>query len=293
MLTKEINEHICFNYKVYLKKIYPTQNIQTWHNSACAFIHFLNQKEILYSFINENLIRDYIEYLQRTKHSINYINSLISGLRKFYKYLLNNKFITNDIYINCYRIKKLDRPRRTKKEQLLTIRDLNILIRRMMLYSHIRNPYKIKTILYFMFYTGIINQELIHLKRSDIDLNKCSVNVRKTSRLTPRTVYFPESVKKLLKLYFESEKENINAFNISLRVISSIGTRLRKYRVLGKIFSFTLLRHSYVRMLAKKKIDILVLQKLAGFKSLVSPSYYYELSNEEIENIYKTTITTA
>jgi len=293
MLTKEINQHIAYNYKLYLKRKYPNQNIQPWHNGACAFIHYLNDKELLYSCLDKSIVKQYITYLQEQKYSINYINSLLNGLRKFYKYLFENKFIKKDKYLDCYSVQKIERPHQTKKEELFTIRDLNILINRMMLYSHIGNPYKIKTILYFMFYTGIINQELIKLKRSDIDLEKCSADIKETSRLMPRTVYFPEVVKTLLKLYFNSEKEVTNAFNITSKVMGSIGTQLGKYKVLSKKFSFTLLRHSYIRMLAKNKIDILVVRRLAGFKTIESASYYYEPTELEVENIYKTKITTS
>lgn len=288
MLTTEINNHIVYNYKLYLKKTHSTRNMQPWYNSACSFIKYLNNMEILYNTINKSVIGQYVDYLKDKEKSIKYINNLIVGLRIFYKYLYENKFISRSKYNECYLVKMISKDL-IQIGEIITIEELDELIKNMTQYFYwsMQNPYKLKSILYFMFYTGIVRQEIVKLKRDNIDLTRCLVNIVETQTYLPRIVYFPEIVKELLIKYFKSEKEIFNVFNMTYRQLGSIGNYLRRYKISGKTFTFTLLRRSFIKMLIKNNIDILTIQKLAGIKGINYLYPYFKSHKIDTETLYK------
>ena len=286
MLTTEINNHILYNYLLYLKKTYPNKNIKIWYSHGSTFIRYLNMINILYNCINKSLIKQYIEYvITKEEKKLGYVNNLISGLRTFYKYLYENKFINRSKYHECYLVKISNNSR--QHGTVITIEDLDDLIKNIILYSNIKNPYRIKTILYFMFYTGITNQEIVKLKRININLERRSVNIKETGKYLPRIVYFPEIVKELLIKYFESEKENINTFNTTVIELNHIGNRLRQYKIRGISFTFVLLRRSFIKMLIKNNLDAPTIARLSGIRDISYIFPYLEFSETKMEKLYK------
>ena len=65
----------------------------------------------------------------------------------------------------------------------------------------VKNPLKIKTIFYFMFYTGISVGEIDDIKRENIDLDKRTVKIYREKSKKERITFFTNNTKKLFNLW--------------------------------------------------------------------------------------------
>ena len=104
------------------------------------------------------------------------------------------------------------------------------------------NPLKIKTIFYFMFYTGIRVSEVVKLKRENFDFNKRTAKVYIKKTKEERLIVYTKEVNHLLDIYFSSEPEEENAFNIKLQALKKTFARLKPYFKNVNIYPH-LLRH--------------------------------------------------
>jgi len=147
-----------------------------------------------------------------------------------------------------------------------------------------QNPLKIKTIIYFMFYTGVRREELVKLKREHIDLTSREVKVYGKGK-EERIVFIPKEIKRLLESYFASENEKINAFNINYEALGQVFKKAKPY--FKKInFRPHLLRHGYATMLSNKGVNGTTLQRLMGHKDIRTTQRYIGAETKELKKIY-------
>jgi len=135
------------------------------------------------------------------------------------------------------------------------------------------NPLKVKTILYFMFWTGLRQGELLYLKRKNIDLKERTAIV-----LIPKTkkeliVIFPEDTANLMKLYFSIETEEENAFNLKMSTIKNIFLTLKPHfkdiRLRPHLF-----RHTHATEFMESGAGMKFLQDSLGHKNIQSTLRY-------------------
>jgi len=211
------------------------------------------------------------------------INNNMKAVRCFYNFLYDKGLCKKAMLNTINKIKLL--PIDHKIKDFITEEELNKIISAgMTLYDRI-TPHKLKTIFKFLFYTGLRRDELLNLKREDINLEEKTVTVRVPNKTRlERNVFFPKEVKELLAKYFPTEKEKDNAFNLSERTLRDLVEAMRDYT--KKNISIHTFRHSFANMLAKKGIDIRVAQKLLGHRSLQSTLIYYDPDAEICKSIY-------
>lgn len=144
---------------------------------------------------------------------------------------------------------------------------------------------KHKAILYFMFYTGVRGGEIEHIKRENFDFQNNIVKIYIPKTREERLVLFSEKVKAMIQTYFNSEPENINAFNINCRGVKSLFERYSPY---FKDINFHphLFRHSFSAMFLKNGGDISDLKDLLGHKSLNSTARYSRLKIDDLKKKY-------
>lgn len=90
-------------------------------------------------------------------------------------------------------------------------------------------PLKTKTVLYFMFYSGLRISEVASLKRSDFDLENKTVKIYSKKNKTERIIPYPKKIKDILEIYFDIEAEEKGAFNIRIGGINTIFQKLKPY----------------------------------------------------------------
>lgn len=146
--------------------------------------------------------------------------------------------------------------------------------------------HKVKTILYFMFYTGVRPHELYNLNRKDIDLKKCRAKILATKTSSERYIIFGDKkVKKLLVEYFKSEHEYYNAFNLKKSSIKNIFITLKRYFPNIKFRPY-LLRHSFATYMCKGRMDTAFLMKLMGHTNINTTLRYINTNIDNIQLVY-------
>ncbi len=147
------------------------------------------------------------------------------------------------------------------------------------------NPLKVKATLYFLFFTGIRESELLSLKRKDINLETRTAKIKIKKTKKENLVIFPEKVRDIIKHYFTIEPEKINAFNMTLGNIDYI------FRVLNPYFKnihlhIHLFRHSFATYLRSKNFGIEDIKELMGHKSIQSTMKYAHADINKIKEKY-------
>jgi integrase/recombinase XerD len=258
-----------------------------YYRYAQRFLTYCKKNNINHIIITDRQMENYFQYLKSLKLQNGSINNHIKGLKLFYKFLHGHNWINLDIgkLFHNLKILKVDR----KIKETFTIEELEEMIKftTMFSYSAISNL-KIKTIILFMFYTGVRLKEFLNLKRKDIDIDKLQAIIRiPTKNRNERIVLFTKEVAELIKQYYKEEpQENINTFNITKPKLKWLINSMKIHAPNKKPFSAHILRHSFANMLARNMIDIRIAQKLLGHKNIESTAIYYDPDIETIKQIY-------
>lgn len=242
-----------------------------YFNYISLFLKYCHEHNIDYNNINEGLLTD---FLNHGKYSANTTNLFIKSGRHFYKFLGVSDDKNEWIKIKYVRTTK-------RKPEYINEEELKELSKHL--------PNKLALVILFMYNTGIRREELLTLKRQNIDLmqNPCTVKVMgKGSK--ERFIYFsgkysPKLREKLME-YFQSEEEQTNAFNISLSQLNYACSKLNKYSIVTHIHPH-LFRHSYAKTMMGKGLPITYLSYMLGHSN-ISTTQAYTNPTEELIKAY-------
>lgn len=230
---------------------------------------FLSKVDI--NNINENTINNYFLELQ-DKYAKKTIHCYKDSIQTFLKFLKKD-------------IKLPKRSKLNKKiPQYITLKFFEKeLIPMVELIS--QKPLRDRALLYFLFFTGLRKSEIINLKREDFNLEERSVKVYISKTKEERIVFYTKKVRDLLKMYFSTEIETKNAFNINNNTISYL---LKKLNLYFKDINLHchLFRDSYSVHLLMQGIDISIVSELLGHHSIQSTMRYTRLRTEDLKKKY-------
>ena len=222
----------------------------------------------------ERLVYSYILYLKDNNYKENTINNNIKAIKH-----LSNCF---KIPFNK-KIKFVKVPKRLPEHIDLAYFEDRIIP--MIDEDMFKNPIKIKTILYFMFYTGVRKGELFSLKRDDFDFTNRTVKIYSKKTKEERTVVYPKKIKEMVEYYFRTEMEEENAFNLGKGGVKHI------FKILKPCFKDInlhshLLRHSFSIYVLENGVDLDTLKDLLGHKSILTTTIYTNKTVKKIKEIY-------
>jgi integrase len=213
------------------------------------------------------------------------INNTIKSIRFFYRWLIDRGLYKAEKLEDILKIKLLKEPIRV--HEYIDEGELKDLISMGMSFCYFMDPYKLKTILLFMYYTGLRKQEIVNLKRENFDFDKMTVYVKgKTKNRREREVPITKKLVKIIKEYFNKDKEVKNAFNVTGAQLRHLIKDLQDFMPSGRRLTVHMFRHSYGRMLARNKINVRIAQKLLGHKSIHSTLIYYDVTIDEAKQAY-------
>jgi site-specific recombinase XerD len=237
--------------------------------------------------ITENEIKDYFLYLKYTKKLSGSASAqAISGIKFLFEKTLDMKFKVFGIVKN---------PRGKKLPVILTRQELKTVLNKVRLLRY-------KACLTLIYTCGLRLHEAANISPADIDSERMIIHIKSGKGRKDRIVPLPKTTLYILRAHY---KNHLNPFFIfpapgrgehkeSTSTIplpdSSIQTVLKKaLRESGIIKNVSVhnLRHSYATHLLEAGIDIRIIQKYLGHKSISTTMIYTQLTSVINENVYE------
>lgn len=278
----------------YLKyeKNYSDYTCTNYKKDLCEYNSFLMENNLNYKKIKYDDTVKYLKFLNNKNNSKTSISRKLSALRSFYKYLVLNKEIDNNIFLLVSSPKKEKRiPKYINYNDLEKIFDYPN--------TNTKNGQREKVILEILYGAGVRVSELVNIKLKDIDINNKTILIfGKGSK--ERIVNFGDPAKESIKKYL-NEGRNLLLNGISSEYLivgnktKSLTTR-RIEQIINTIIEKTsiklnitphMFRHSFATHLLDQGCDLLVVQELLGHASLSSTEIYTYVSNERLREVYR------
>lgn len=152
----------------------------------------------------------------------------------------------------------------------------------------------IKTLLY----TGVRVTELIHIKLSDIDFDRCQMRINEGKGKKDRIVPYPTAFREILAIHVDNAKKNKQTFLFESswkkpytdRGIRKILAQYTEKAGIEHSISPHKLRHFLFTWMKKRGVDDALLQPYSGHESRASLEIYSKLSLNDAQPVYDSKI---
>ncbi len=152
----------------------------------------------------------------------------------------------------------------------------------------------IKTLLY----TGVRVTELIHIKLSDIDFDRCQMRINEGKGKKDRIVPYPTSFREILAIHVDNSKKNKQTYLFESswkkpytdRGIRKILAQYTQKSGIEHSISPHKLRHFLFTWMKKQGVDDALLQPYSGHESRQSLEIYSKLSLNDAQPVYDSKI---
>ena len=272
-----------------IDKGYSSNTIESYRNDLEKFVKFYSNKNIK-DITNEDL-KKYIKYLNEEGLNEKSISRNVSCLKSFYKFLVIEKFITNNVSDSLFlpKIRKA-LPNILTEEEVLKLLDIELIT---------PFDYRNKAMLELMYATGLRVSELVKVKLQDIDFNDDIIRTfgkGSKERIIPIVEYAKEYLKKYIELYRPLLLIKGNSDYVFINNHGSNMTRQGFFKIIKKIakekdikseISPHTLRHSFASHLLKYGADLRTIQELLGHSDISTTQIYTHISHEELKKNYE------
>jgi integrase/recombinase XerD len=258
-----------------------------YYNIMRIFLYYLEEQKIDHMKLSQEIITNFFN--SHPEYSKNTLTQFIKAGRSFYSQFL--QVPKEESHWN--NIKYLKIPRRTPK--FLTPEELGEIISKFCSYENrLMSPSKARVFINFMYMTGLRKNELLKLKRSDIDLGNGDKKSKCTIKLIgkgdkERFVYFSDKfspgLRQQLIDYFNTEPEETNAFNLSWAKLTYLVKKMNKYLTERKITPH-MFRHSFAKYLLDNGVPITYISKMLGHSKIETTMIYLNPTEEQIKNCF-------
>ena len=237
--------------------------------------------------IKEDSINKYISYLFETKLKSSSVNRKISSIKSFYLFLIKKSIIAMSP------ISEVISPKQEKYlpssmsedevDKLLNSPDSNIKIEK-----------RDKAMIEMLYATGMRISELVNLKITDVDMQRCVVKVLgKGSK--ERLIPFGEEAYEALNNYLsdrdESSSKEVFLSNRKTKISRvAFWHRIKFYLVrenLKQTISPHTLRHAFATHLLNRGADLRSVQLLLGHSDLSTTQIYTHIAKQRLSDVLK------
>lgn len=276
-------------FKTYLliDKKYSNNTIISYENDLKKFNYYTNKS---ISLISKQDILDVLKKLHDENLSNASINHFITSVRSFYKFLIINKLVKENV------MDFIATPKRDKHlPKVLSEEEINKLLN---ISLHNAFDYRNKAILELMYATGLRAGELTELKINDIDLNMAVVRTigkGRKERIIPLgdyalyylKIYLSEYRSQLLKRTLSDYLFlNNHGRKLSRQGLFKIIQSLAHQQQIKKEISPHTLRHSFATHLLNGGADLRSIQELLGHSDISTTQIYTHISNQRLNKDY-------
>ena len=265
--------------------------LQSYKRDLKQFKQYIDKKEVSYNKANEEVMQNYIEYLEKLGKKPSTISRCIASIRSFYQYELKNKKIKKDP------TKNIQSPKVEKRTPcVLTSKEVELLLEQPkdVDLKGIRD----KAMLEFAYATGMRVTEIISLDIDDINFKEGFVNCRKAKKA--RIIPLGKMSIKALKEYVdhardilikdENEKAlfvNVNCQRLTRKGFWKIIKYYNEQAHIEKDITPHVLRHSFATHLLQNGADLKAIQTMLGHSDISSTQVYMQFQNDGIKDIYQ------
>jgi len=229
------------------------------------------------SQISADQIKEFLHKLQQDGKSWSTINMTMSACNLLY----------TDTLQQIEKVQKLKRPRLIRKlPVVLSVEEVALLLEAIKNLKH-------KAIVATLYSSGMRVGELISLKINDIDSKRGRISIRDPKGNRDREVPLSNKLIVLLRQYYRAYRPQEYLFNgqskskeISPYSCSSVRNILKrnlKKAGIDKNISSHTMRHSYATHLLNKGIDVRIIQRLLGHKSVKTTMIYCHLASDQFD----------
>ncbi len=280
-------------YLDYLKyqKNYSEYTVISYCNDIVEYLNYLDTEALDFKKVEYSDIRFYLMFLKDNKEDNNAsIDRKLSALRGFYKFLANEKIVSNNVF------SLINGPKKEKKlpryfeynelEELFLVPDRSTILGQRDL-----------LLLELLYATGVRVGELVNIKVGDIDLTSRSILILGKGN-KERIVTYGEYCEEILKEYLNDgyvrlnlgREEylflNKNGKQLTERGVRYILDQIIKKTSLNKNISPHMLRHSFATHLLNEGCDLLTVQKLLGHESIKATQIYTHVTTDRLKEVY-------
>ncbi len=275
------------------QKMYSLNTKKNYEIDINEFMNYLKDKEINYTDVNYEFIKEYLVFMYNKKYKRNTIARKLSSLRSFYKYLFNNNIIKTNPF------KYVKTPKKEKMlPKYLSVVDLETIFNVPNLNFNLGQ--RDRLILEILYATGIRVGELVEIKVSDIDFFNKEIKVNGKGN-KQRIVEFGDYCFEYINLFLNDGREKIlkkhnktssyliindHGDKITTRGVELLIDKIIKKAALKRKVTPHMLRHTFATHLLNEGCDILTVKELLGHESLESTQIYTHVSNEHLRKVY-------
>jgi len=275
---------------------YSSHTVDSYQNDLTQFSAFLTQTrpqgEIQLKDAGHNEIRSWIISLMEDGLDPRSVNRKMAALRTYFKFLLKRDVITIDPTTRLSALKTSKKLPSFVKEKELTG-----LLGQLELddtFSGKRN----KLVLEILYGTGIRLSELIHLKKSDINLKEGLIKVL-GKRNKERIIPLPAELISVMEDYTISREKALGEYTgDDFLVVTDKGRKtypMYIYRIVNRflaLFTTTdkksphVLRHTFATHLLNRGADLNAVKDLLGHSSLAATQVYTHNTIEKLKAVF-------
>ncbi len=266
--------------------------LQSYRRDLEQFKNYIALKEKKYNKIEEQDIKDFLEYLveeQNKKPST--ISRMIASIRSFYQYEVKIKKVVKDPTEN------IQSPKIEKKTPcVLTSEEVDLLLKQPG--NDDLKGIRDKAMLEFAYATGMRVTEIISLDVEDVNIEQEVVRCRNENRTRniPLGKMALNAVKDYLngarQVLVKTEKEkalfvNLNGKRLTRQGFWKIIKYYQEQAHIEKDITPHTLRHSFASHLLQNGAELKAIQTMLGHSDISSTQVYMKFQNDGINDIYK------
>ena len=275
---------------------YSSHTVDSYQNDLMQFSAFLTQTkpegEIELKDAEHNEIRSWIISLMEDGLDPRSVNRKMAALRTYFKFLLKRDIITKDPTARLSALKTSKKlPSFVKETELIGLLSQ---FESDDTFTGKRN----KLVLELLYGTGIRLSELIHLKKSDINLKEGLIKVL-GKRNKERIIPLPAELISVIDDYTISREKALGEYTgDDFLVVTDKGRKtypMYIYRIVNRflaLFTTTdkksphVLRHTFATHLLNKGADLNAIKDLLGHSSLASTQVYTHNTIEKLKAVF-------
>ena len=287
-MEKHIKQFLDF---IQNEKKLSNNTLQSYSRDINQYKDYLETNKINYLKVDNEQIREYLNYLQEIGKKTSTISRNLASIRSFYQYLIRIKKIRRDPTEN------IQSPKVAKRvPSVLTSQEVELLL---------DQPKDVdlkgtrdKAMLEVAYATGMRVTEIISLNIEDVNVEEGFVTCRAVGK--QRTIPLGSLSIKALKEYIEearpimirdeNEKSlfvNVNGKRLTRQGFWKIVKFYKEQAHISKDITPHVLRHSFATHLLQNGADLKAIQTMLGHSDISSTQVYMQFQNGGLNDTYK------